>query len=206
MSRKMTRNVKRSRVQAGVAAAVILVGVFASAGARADDTIKRPGDHPTYSVELEPHGLLDWYTPYNHSNAGFGIGGRFSIPIVQNGFVPSINNSVAISFGIDWVHYDGCYFLGNCSVDYLYFPIVMQWNFFVARRWSVFGEPGIAIYHGFFNDCPFAVNGVGCGGTPQQTGVWPAFYIGGRYHFSDGAALTMRLGFPTLSIGVSSFP
>lgn len=176
------------------------------ASARADDTIRRPGDHPTYSVELEPHGLLDWYVPYTHSNTGIGIGGRFSIPIVENGFVQTINNSVAISFGIDWIHYDGCFFNGNCAVDYLHFPIVMQWNFFVARRWSVFGEPGLDIYHGFFSDCPFTTANAFACNTPTQTGVEPAFFLGGRYHFSDGAALTMRIGFPTFSIGVSFFP
>jgi hypothetical protein len=192
---------------AGVAAAVVLPGLLASPCARADDTIKRPGDHPNYGVEIEPHGLLDWYLPYNNSNVGIGLGGRFSIPIVENGFVPSINNSVAISFGVDWVHYDGCYFTGNCTVDYLHFPVVMQWNFFVARRWSVFGEPGLAIYHSFYGNCPFTTaNGFNCGNPPQQTGVEPAFFLGARYHFGDGAALTMRIGYPTFSIGVSFFP
>ena len=196
-------------MRAAFAAAIVLFGLFACVGeraARADDTIKRPGDHPMYAVELEPHALLDWYVPYTHADLGIGLGGRFSIPIVQNGFIPTINNSVAISFGVDWVHYDGCYYGGNCTVDYLHFPIVMQWNFFVARRWSVFGEPGISIYHAFYNDCPYTVaNQVACG-TPTQTGVEPAFYVGGRYHFTDNVALTMRVGFPTLSIGVSFFP
>jgi hypothetical protein len=205
----MKRNENRSWIRACTVAAVLLLTFLASAGARADDTIKRPGDHPTYGVEIEPHGLLDWYVPYANSDAGFGLGGRFSIPIVQNGFVPTINNSVAISFGVDWVHYGNCYYgNGNCSVDYLHFPIVMQWNFFVARRWSVFGEPGLAIYHGFFSQCPVTVANnqpVFCN-TPTETGVEPAFYIGGRFHFNDNVALTMRVGYPTFSIGVSFFP
>ncbi len=203
----MPRNVPRCLIRAVAAALVLCAGaLFCEAKARADDTIKRPGDHPSYGVEIEPHGLLDWYVPYAHSDAGIGLGGRFSIPVVQNGFVPTINNSVAISFGVDWIHYDSCYYGGSCSVDYLHFPIVMQWNFFVARRWSVFGEPGLDIYHAFFNDCPFTtVNGFACN-QPQATGVEPAFFVGGRYHFSDGAALTMRVGFPTFSIGVSFFP
>ncbi len=210
VARKKTRPISGLGPKRALAlASILFVGllcVFGGAGdARADDTIKRPGDHPIYSVELEPHGLLGVYTPYAHSDSGFGIGGRFSIPIVTNGFVPTINNSVAISFGVDWIHYDGCFFAGNCSVDYLHFPIVMQWNFFVARRWSVFGEPGLAIYHGFFSDCPIAATNFACN-TPTSTGIEPAFFIGGRYHFADGAALTMRIGFPSFSIGVSFFP
>jgi hypothetical protein len=201
----MKRNENRSWIRACTAVAVLPLILFASAGARADDTIKRPGDHPTYSVEIEPHALLDWYVPYANSDVGFGLGGRFSIPIVQNGFVPTINNSVAISFGVDWVHYGNCYYGGNCNVDYLHFPVVMQWNFFVARRWSVFGEPGIAIYHGFFGGCAVSVNG-SCFATPTETGVEPALFAGARYHFNDGVSLTMRIGYPTFSIGVSFFP
>src|SRR5579863_2509195 len=86
-----------------------------AADARADDTIKHPGDHPDYAVEIEPHGLWSW-THYDYApNDGFGLGARFSIPIVKNGFIPSINNSVAIGFGLDWVHYSGanCYYYGG---------------------------------------------------------------------------------------------
>ena len=134
--------------------------------------------------------------------------------IVQNGFVPSINNSVAISFGVDWVHYSGtgCYvyntgphlYTGPCydvgDANTLFFPVVMQWNFFVARQWSVFGEPGLVIYHGFFDYCTNAP--AGCQ-NPSSTGVDVALYVGGRYHVSDHVALVLRIGYPTFSFGVS---
>lgn len=176
--------------------------------ALADDTIKHPGDHPHYSVEVEPHLLLGWGSAYG--STGIGIGGRVSIPIVQDGFIKTINNSVAISFGLDFVHYSGCYdygfaYNGNCGANYLFIPAVMQWNFFVAEHWSVFGEPGLYIYHGFFdtNYCASLVgNRFNCS-EPTTTGVGPAFYLGGRYHFSEHVALTMRIGYPSLSVGVS---
>jgi hypothetical protein len=173
--------------------------LFASAGARADELIiKRPGDHPKYTVELEPHGILG-LGAFDYGSVAIGAGGRVGIPIVQNGFIPTLNNSVAISFGADWAHFLGCYdSLYSCSADYLEFPVTMQWNFFLTRSWSVFGEPGFYIYHGWFNNCP-----VGCGTTPTATGAWPAFYAGARYHFSDKVTLTMRIGYPTFSIGVS---
>jgi hypothetical protein len=174
--------------------------------ARADDTIKHPGDHPRYNVEVEPHGLLGWDTGFYGSNGGFGIGARVSIPIVENGFIKTINNSVAISFGGDLVHYGarcgkGDRFDGyDCSANYLLLPVAMQWNFFVHQKWSVFGEPGLYIYHGFFDACD--VNGVACY-SPTATGIRPAFYVGGRYHFNEHIALTMRIGYPTFSVGVS---
>jgi hypothetical protein len=185
--------------------------------AHADDTIKHPGDHPHYVVELEPHALFAWNNSF-YAGDGFGLGGRVSIPVTHEGFVPSINNSVAIGFGLDWVHYGDCFYYYNafgnvgCGADYFEFPVVMQWNFYVAQHWSVFGEPGLYVYHGDFN-----LNGY-CGGVvgprgvvynvncPSTTSVDFAFWAGGRYHFNDKVSLTMRIGYPTFSIGVSFFP
>src|SRR5262245_28619449 len=87
---------------------VFAVTSLASRSARAEESIiKRPGDHPTYGVELEPHLLAAFF--YRYAGDGFGLGGRATIPIVKNGFVSSINNSVGIGFGLDWIHWGGCY-------------------------------------------------------------------------------------------------
>jgi hypothetical protein len=197
----MRRDQRWCRIGVAAPACVLLTALTVVATpARADDTIKRPGDHPVYDVEIEPHLLLGWDA---FAQGGYGLGARFSIPIVRNGFVPTINNSVAISFGVDWVHYDWCWFHAACSANYLEFPVAMQWNFYVAQHWSVFGEPGLVIYHGFIEDCPF---GGMCPPGPSVTGVEPALYIGGRYHFNDAVSLTMRIGFPSFSFGVSFFP
>jgi hypothetical protein len=178
---------------------------FGAPAARADDTIKHPGDHPAYDFEVEPHGLLGWDGVF-YDNTGFGLGVRFGIPIVSNGFVPTINNSVAISFGVDWLHYS-CYGpFNDCSADYFEFPVTLQWNFYVSEHWSVFGEPGLFLYHDFFTSNCEAVGGVDCPARPNETSVLPAFYVGARYFFSDTVSLTMRLGYPTTSIGVSFFP
>jgi hypothetical protein len=202
------------RKTSAAALAVAIAAACVASPARADDTIKHPGDHPQYSVEIEPHGLWGW-THYDYEpDDGFGLGARFSIPIVDKGFVPSINDSVAIGFGVDWLHYsgvgcynyygphgpNGCYDVGDSN--FLIFPVVLQWNFFVAQRWSVFGEPGLVIYHGFFDYCHNAPPGFACN-NPTQTGVDFAFYAGGRYHVSDHVALVLRIGYPTFSFGVS---
>ena len=206
----MTHRTRHLAVLAGT-----MIGAAYPAPAHADDTIKRPGDHPHYSVEIEPHLLLGWAGNYYYGGSGFGLGGRVSINLTDDGFVSSINNSVAIGLGLDWVHYDapGCFYYynrgagcyGGVSADFLQFPIVMQWNFYVARKWSVFGEPGLYIWHGMYgggacyNQAGLLVN---C--SYSDTGVGPALWIGGRYHFSDTVALTMRLGYPDLlTIGVS---
>ncbi len=168
-------------------------------------TIKNPGDHPRYVFEAEPHIVLGFIEPPGYAaGTGFGVGFRGSIPLMRNGFVPSINNSIAIGFGVDFARYgrgDYCVnggALGDCNnrvrqdgFNEFYFPVVLQWNFFLSRNWSVFAEPGVALnYH--------AWNG------PRALDFDPfIFFLGGRYHFSDKVTLTMRIGYPAFSVGCS---
>ena len=192
-----------------VAALSSFAAVCANASnAGAQSIIKNPGDHPRYSVEMEPHVNLGWANRgYAGSSAALGAGARFSIPIVHNGFISSINNSVAISFGLDYLRY-GCNvrFVNtdyDCGASYLLFPVAMQWNFWLSPKFSVFGEPGLYIYHGFFDDiCSGPGNQRFCT-TPTQTSVDFMFHAGGRFHINDTVALTLRVGYPTLSFGVS---
>jgi hypothetical protein len=184
-------------------AATTAVSMGTATPARAESIIKNPGDHPNYSVELEPHLNLGWA---RGGYGGFapGVGFRASIPIVDNGFVKTINNNVAISFGFDWLRYGGCrYWYGrrnyHCGASYFVFPVAMQWNFWLTEKWSVFGEPGLQVYHATFDG--FTCDPVlGC---PTRTSIDFAFYAGGRFHFNDTVALTMRLGYPNASVGVS---
>jgi hypothetical protein len=83
----------------------------------------------------------------------------------------------------------------------------------VARHFSVFVEPGVYVYHGIYNS-NYPCNGPGlpaCGaydnGYAPDTGVGPAFWVGGRHHVSETVALTFRLGYPDLlTLGVSFMP
>ena len=196
----------RARLLSFIGAALLLAIATWQAPARADTLIiKNPGDHPRYAFEAEPHLVLGFIEPPGYaSGTGFGLGFRGAIPLLRNGFVPSINNSVAIGFGMDFARYgrgDYCTdggILPNCNRvrnDHfyeIYIPVVLQWNFFLSRNWSVFGEPGIALnYHAW-------------SGGPRALDVDPfVFFIGGRYHFSDRMTLTMRIGYPAFSVGVS---
>jgi hypothetical protein len=174
--------------------------------ARADTLIiQHAGDHPRYVFEAEPHLVLGVIEPPGYaSGSGFGFGFRGSIPLMHNGPISKLNNSMAIGFGMDFVRFGRGDFcrdggpLGECrdigrneGFNEFYFPVVLQWNFFLSRNWSVFGEPGLALnYH--------AWNG------PNDLDVAPfVFYAGGRFHFADRIALTMRIGYPAFSVGCS---
>jgi hypothetical protein len=135
-------------------------------------TIKQPGNHPMYGFEAEPHIFL---APFDDT---LGAGFRGTVPVVDNGFIKTINNSVGVGFGVDF------------SNDHIWFPVVMQWNFFLSDRWSVFGEPGIALHRHQRGR--------------SHTDIDPLIiYAGGRLHFNDTLALTLRVGRPTVSLGLS---
>jgi hypothetical protein len=84
----------------------------------------------------------------------------------------------------------------------------MQWNFWLTTKWSVFGEAGLTVRHAFYHDDPY-FNQYCNGGFCRQASandVYFTFFAGGRFHFNDNLALTMRIGHPIdASIGLSIF-
>jgi len=166
--------------------------LLAGAPAWAASIIKQPGNHPNYSVEVEPHLILGWANldtngPFPRGfdldrHAGFGPGLRLSIPLVANGFVKSINNNVALGLGVDWAHYDK-------NSDVLWFPAVMQWNFYLTDVITAFGEPGFALRNTSNHDTHWNIDGV--------------LQVGAKFMFGRYVGLTVRAGYPYFSVGVS---
>lgn len=179
-----------------VAAAALTFGSEAGAAS----VIKRPGAHPQYDFELEPHGIYSWSWPGD----GPGVGVRANIPLFHNGPISSINNNMAIGFGLDvawWEHRrrnrwlgDRCWDdwdRGHCSGTTVWIPVVLQWNFYLTDIISVFGEPGLsARIVSWEYDSDF---------DP----IVPVFAGGGRFQFGDRVGLTVRLGYPYMSVGAN---
>jgi len=185
--------------------------------ARAESIIKNPGDHPNYAVELEPHGLLDWDN-YWWGSTGYGLGMHAVIPFFDNGPVSTINNNMGIGFGLNWSHWsdnacgwayrgfrNGFFGAGDCNVtaNSIKIPIFMQWNFFLTKIISVFGEPGLGIYHDLATWTPPGGCPVGFSCGNNATGVFPYFEVGGRFLFGDTVGLLVRIGYPYLTVGAS---
>lgn len=198
-----------------VAGSLTIVATLATAEARAEGTIKNPGDHPKYSVELEPHGLLDWDN-YWWGGTGFGLGMHAVIPFLDNGPISTINNNMGIGFGLNWAHFSdnacgfavgprGQFIAGECDVsaNSIKIPVFVQWNFFFTRVVTVFGEAGFGIYHDWTSYSPAAGCPVGASCTASDTGAFPYFEGGGRFLFGDTIGLTVRIGYPYLTLGAS---
>jgi hypothetical protein len=191
----------------------VLAALFARSAAAQPLTIDHPGAHPPFSVELEPHLALGVSDPPGPGvESGIGAGLRASFEIADNAFVPRIDDSVAIGVGADWLHYSGngdarsatcarfvtgtsgnpvCVEVSGAGgrSNYLFVPVDLQWNFWLSSRWSAFVEPGLSLYW---------LDG-------GHLGVTPAFSFGGRVHLTPKIALTLRIGYPTFTLGASFF-
>lgn len=185
--------------------------------ASADLIIEDDKAVPDFRVELEPHGVLTpFWPPRGSADVGVGFGALVGINLAPRGFIPTIADSVSLGIGLDYVKYfGGRPSVGECvewvgdspdeeicvrtrggggAGSYFFAPAVMQWNFYLTEDWSVFGEPGLAMY--FYS---------GKIDDRLRVGLTPVFNLGGRFHFTDRAALTMRVGYPYTTVGVSLY-
>jgi len=186
----------------------IVLGILA-APALASAQIKEPGNHARYDWELEPHLVVQWNDYAPCANEGFGPGVRATIPFLDNGPIPRINNNMGIGFGLDWAHSGrnnrcGLYNNGyGVSADIWSIPVVVQWNFFLLPKVSVFGEAGLVLQHYRF-DAAYPCGNTYCGGpNGTDNSVDASFSAGGRFLVSDSVGFLLRIGYPYLSAGVS---
>jgi hypothetical protein len=198
-----------------IAHAFVCVSVFASAWlglpspAQAETVIRHPGQHTSYSFELEPHLVLDWAEPH-YSGTGIGPGVHFAIPVTQQGPISSINNNMAIKFGLDLTFGNGCYWYHNyyyysdyCSTTSLTLPIALQWNFYITDIITTFGEVGMAIRHTWWSYDGLCEANRNC--PPHHSQFYPIFYpaVGAKFMFGRTIGLTVRMGYPHFTVGAS---
>jgi hypothetical protein len=157
---------------------------------------------------------LAQYGNLPYTNDGLGVGVRFSVPFVHNGPISTINNNIGMSFGLDFVSfgYDGqCngrgnpdFYTSDCSATELWFPVTAQWNFFLTKIISVFGELGLSAHYARWNYEGPCNSGGDCRFHASYLNLFePVLWGGGRFLFSRNAGLTVRLGWPYISVGAS---
>lgn len=199
----------------GLSALILLVACLATTTA-AHAQIGQPRAHRHYTAEVEPHLVIQWNDQPWWDDDGIGVGLRATLPVLQDGPVESINNSLGIGFGLDWAHFgDACWRGGprpnavdDCSADDFWLPVVVQWNFFFSDVISAFPELGIAIEHTRWDGrwCGRGRELYACGdGNSSDTDVELVLWLGVRFHLAESFALTLRLGTPSLLLGASFF-
>ena len=90
--------------------------------------------------------------PYGYFYYGgfpFGLGGRYLIPILHDGFIPAVNDSFSIEFGVD---FSGV--LGRTFYPVLSIPVEVMWQFHFTPKFSAYAKVGIALEFNFVSYLP----------------------------------------------------
>lgn len=172
------------------AAIAVLVSGVAQARGEPDSITDTSGKIRAQNLSVLAY--LPWYY-------GFGIGAnvRYEIPVVQNGFVPSINNSVSVepSLGLAYSSW------GPAGYSYSIFNITPAvyglWNFYFNPKFSAYGGLGLGFNVGVIS------------GSHLSTFNANYFYwdpvVGLHYKLSPGMALRAEAGAQGLKGGLSFY-
>lgn len=116
---------------------------------------------------------IPWY--YTFAGFALGAGARFAIPIVKGGFVPAINDSFWIEFGVDTEYY---FFVSGFSFG-LTIPAQAMYMIHLLKNLAVYAKLSLGIHIQVFT----------------YSTVWQPVYFHGAgglglvYNLSDAVAL-----------------
>ncbi len=136
-------------------------------------------------------GVPAWY--WGYGGFPFSIGGRFYQPILHDGLVPSINDSIGLEFGADFIGIGSRVFGGLIGI-----PLEALWAFHFTPNLAAYFKLGIALEVRFGSWCWGGV----CGGAVT---AGPIAGLGVWYKVSDAIFLRLEVGYPGLKIGLG-FP
>ncbi len=153
-----------------------------SSSAPVDSGMRSPGGlfdatPQTRKSQLSIWANLGWWY-------GFGIGGRYTLPLVADGFIPELNDSVELEFGGDF--YFGSWYYGYSTID---IPVEGRWTFHILPKLALYAKVAV---------------GVDIGLAPGGVIIGPLFNIGPGivYNFSDSLVLRAEAGNRGLRAGV----
>lgn len=160
---------------------------------------------------VEPHVALAPYGPPGDGGSGLGVGARGTFVVAPDGLASTLDDSAAVSVGVDLVRYrlsgsfgyhcnrfetavdgqtqicvdaDGA---GAGTRTVLYAPVAFEWAVRVKPDLAVTAEVGLAL----------AVRSDG------DAGVAPVVGVGVRWRLSERLALAARIGYPVWTVGVA---
>lgn len=184
---------------------VLSLALMSSSVALADDaTTPPPGEGG--SVFRQQGGLLDRSPqrrsqelsfflglPYNYFYYGFGVGlgARYYIPILHDGFIPAVNDEFGIEFGADFTGAFGGYFLPIIDI-----PVEVMWNFHFTPKFSAYAKVGVALELSIYSNAYLTYSA----GT--HVGVQPVSGVGLHYKINDTINLRAEVGYPWVKIGL----
>lgn len=103
----------------------------------AGDSMRTPGGLFDATPHTRKGGLtvfaaLGWWS-------GIGVGGRYTLPLIADGFLAELNDSVELEFGAD------AYFFGWSSYTTLDIPLEGRWTFHILPNFSAYAKVAIGV-------------------------------------------------------------
>lgn len=176
---------------------------------RAEDEPSKGSDTPSGSTFHNSGALLDRSPqhrsqmlsiflglPYGHYYWGFpfGIGGRYLIPIIHDGFIPAVNDSFSIEFGLDLSGAVGSRFYPTLGI-----PVEVMWAFHFTRKFAAYVKAGAVLE---INFVPYVCSTFTCGPIYAPVTASPIGNIGLLYKFSDKISFRAEAGYPWVKVGL----
>ncbi len=171
----------------------------ASSGAGLDPSLRGPGSLSDASPKRR-HPMISLFVGLPAIYWGYGgfplsVGGRYLQPILHDGFVPSINDSVSIEVGAD------LYAISRLTWGLgLAIPVEALWALHFSPKFAGYLKLGIAIELRFGDWCWGNVCTGALGIVPVPVGA-----LGIMYDLTEALTLRVELGYPGLKVGLG-FP
>lgn len=121
------------------------------------------------------------------SGLSLGLGARFYVPIVKEGFLPMLNDSFGIEFGADAIVVFGAYGYGS-GFEFA-IPVEARWNFHIFARLEAYAKVGAGL--GLF----FIYNGL-------YARFIPVANVGVIFKVNKVLSLRAEVGYPAVKLGV----
>ncbi len=122
---------------------------------------------------------------------GFGVAGRYAIPIVHNGFIPRLNDSVELEFGAD-VYY-------SRWLDWNYygfvFPVEGRWTFHLTPKFSAYGKASLGLRFSYLSYSKYHDD-------LDLSAIHWGLSSGILYQFNESMAFRAELGVSGLMAGI----
>ena len=161
------------------------------AGSSEEDSIKdgSPKDRPQ---------MISVFTGIHYGHfAGYGfplqLGGRYYIPIVPDGFLPTINDEFGLEFGMDFTFTFVSSFYSNRYDDSVVLgfgvPADAVWDFHFSSRFDAYAKLGFV---------------VGSLVSSDYGGFWYTFRsaVGMRLKLNDALYFRAEVGYPSIMAGL----
>lgn len=160
----------------------------------APGTTKGPGgildaSHHNRNQQISAFAFMPWAYGF-----GFGVGGRYALPIAKDGFIPTLNDSLELELGLDaWYASWGALGFSYGYVG-LAAPVAeAAWTFHITSQFDAYAKLGAGLRFNFWVDS-------------YASGSTVNFYlissVGINYKFTEKTMLRAELGYTGLRAGL----